>query len=112
MLVKAFLRRLIVIGSDDEDRVGAGAFGMLRKFDRLGGRVGTCAGHDRHPAAGLLDAPFDNFFVFVVGERRAFAGRADRNEPIGAFGNLPIDELAESFLVDCAVLERRHERGK
>ena len=112
VLVKPFLRRLIVIGCDDEDGIGAGAFGMPGKFNRLRGRVRARARYDRDPATGLLDAPFDDLFVLIVGQRRALPGRADRNQASGALGDLPIDEVAESFLVNRPVLERRHERGK
>ena len=67
VLVKPFLRRLIVIGGYDEHGIGAGAFGMPGKFDRLRGRVRARARYDRYPAAGLLDTPFHDLVVFLVG---------------------------------------------
>ena len=50
--------------------------------------------------------------VLVVGERRTFAGGADRNKPTGALGDLPIDQIAKGLLVHRTVLERRDERGE
>ena len=112
MRVKAFLGRLVVIGRHHQHRIGPGLLGMLGKIDGLLGRIGTGAGHDRHPAPRLIDAPFHHLFVLVVGERRAFAGGADRHQAVGALGDLPIDQLTEGFLVDRAVLERGDERGE
>ena len=112
VLIEPFLRRLVVIGRDDEHRVGAGPLGMLGEIDRFLGRIRAGAGHDRHPAARLIDAPFHHLLVLLVGQRRAFAGGADRNQPIGALGDLPIDQVAERFLIDGAVLERGDERGE
>ena len=73
---------------------------MLRKIDRLMGRIGTGAGDDGNAAARLVDAPFDDVLVLVVRQRRALAGGADRNQAIGSLGDLPIDQIAEGFFVD------------
>jgi hypothetical protein len=43
-------------------------------------------------------------------QRRALARGTDRNKPVGALGNLPIDKIAEDFLIDRTVLERGDER--
>src|SRR6202035_4730260 len=50
--------------------------------------------------------------MLLVRQRRAFAGRAHRNEAVGALGDLPIDQGAERFLIDSTVLERGYERGE
>ena len=60
VLVKPFLRRLVVVGRDHQHGIGAGLFGVLRELDRLVGRVRAGAGDHRHPALRLLDAPFDD----------------------------------------------------
>ena len=112
MRIEAVLRRLVVIGRDHEHRIGAGLLGVLGEIDRLLGRIGAGAGHDRDAAARLIDAPFHDFLVLVMGQRRAFARGADRDEPVGALGDLPIDQVAERFLVDRTVLERGDERGE
>ncbi len=112
VLIHPFLGRLVVVRRDDEHRVGAGLLGVLGQFDRFPRRIGTGAGHDRHAALGLVDAPFHDVLVFVVRERRALAGGADRNKPAGALFDLPVDQPPERFLVDGTVLERGHERGE
>src|SRR5207344_2131837 len=61
---------------------------------------------------GLLDAPLHDLPVLVVRQRRALTRGAHRNETAGAFGNLPVHQAAEGFLVKRAVAERSDERGK
>ena len=112
VLIKPFLSRLVVIGRHHQHGIGAGLFGVLGERDRFLGGIGAGAGDDRNAALRLLDAPLDHFVMLFVGQRRAFAGRADRNEPVGALGDLPIDQPAEGFLVDRAVVERRDERSE
>ncbi len=48
MRIEAALRRLVVIGRDDESRIGARLLGILHQPDRLFGVVGAGAGDDRH----------------------------------------------------------------
>jgi hypothetical protein len=67
VLIQAFLCRLVVIGRDDEHGIGAGALGMAGKLDRLRGRIRARARYDGDPTSGLLDAPFHNLVVFLVG---------------------------------------------
>ena len=85
---------------------------MLGEIDRLLGGVRARAGHDRHPATRLIDAPFNHELVLLVRQRRAFAGGADRNQPIGALGDLPVDQGAEGFLIDGPVAEWGDERSE
>ena len=112
MPVKPLLARLVVIGRDDEQGIGAGFFRMAGERDRLGGVVGAGAGDHRHAAARRVDAPFHHLLVLVMGQGRAFAGRPDRHEAVGAVLDLPFDMGAEGLLVDGAVLERRHQSGE
>ena len=112
VLVEPFLRRLVVIGRDDQHRVGARLLGVLRQFDRLGGRIRAGAGDHRHPALGLIDAPFHHLLVLVMRQRRALAGGADRHQAVGALADLPVHQVAECLLVERAVFERRDQRGK
>ncbi len=112
VLVEPFLGRLVVVRGDDQHGGGTGLFGMLRQFDRLAGRVRPGARNHRHAAFGLLDAPLHHLPVLLVRERRALAGGAHRNQPIGALGDLPIDQVAERLLVQRAVAEGSDERGE
>src|SRR5262249_5108384 len=112
MLVQPLLRWLVVIRSDNQYGIGAGAFGVVRKVNRLRGRIGTRSGDHRHATASLLDAPLDSLVVLLVRERRAFAGGANRNKPIGTLGNLPVDQVPKGFLVHRSVLEGSYKRRK
>src|ERR1700761_8069429 len=85
---------------------------MTRKIDRFLGRIGAGAGEHGYAAARLIDAPFNDLLVLVMRQCRAFAGGADGNEAVGALGDLPLDEVAERFLVDGTVLERGHQCGE
>ena len=82
VLVHAFLGRLVVVRRHHQHGVGACLLRMLGEFDRFAGRVGARARDDGHAALGLVDAPFDDALVFVMAERRAFAGRADRDQTV------------------------------
>ena len=110
MLVKSFLRRLVVIGRDHQHRIGAGLLGVLGEFDRLVRVVGAGARDDRHASARLVDADVDDAAVLGVAQGRALAGGADRHEPVRTRTDLPIDQRAERRLVEFAVLEGRHQR--
>ena len=110
VLVKPFLRRLVVIRGDDQDGVGAGPLGMAGERDRLGRVVRARPGNHRYAPARLVDADVDGALVLVVRQRRAFAGRADRNEPVRSGRDLPVDQGAIGGFVDRAILEGRHKR--
>ena len=109
VLVEPFLGRLVVIGRDDEHGVGAGALGVQRERDCLGRVVRARPRDHRNPAARFVDADVDGAPVFLVGQRRALAGRSDRYEPMRPGGDLPVDQRAVGLLVDLAVLERGHQ---
>ena len=111
MRVHACLGRLVVIGRDDQDRVGAHLLGMPRERDRLGGTVRPGARNHRDPAPDLVHRDFDDPFMFLVAQGRALARGSDRNETVGSILDLPVDEFAKARLVHRPVLERGHERG-
>src|SRR5262249_55165738 len=66
----------------------------------------------RDTALGLVDAPLHHLLVLGMRQRRALAGGADRDESIGALGDLPFDQIAERALVDRIALERGDQRGE
>ncbi len=112
MLVETALVRLVVIGCDDEHRIGAGALGMHGEVDGFMGIVRARAGDDRRAARSRLDADLDDPLVFVMAQRRRFARGPDRNQAFRPFGHLPVDEGAESRLVErTRGVERGNKRG-
>ena len=112
MLVQAFLRGLVVVGRDVQGGVGADLFGELGQGDGFAGVVGARSGDDGNAFVDLLHADADGGFVFLVGHRGGFAGGAAGHEAVDALFDLPFDEFAVGFLIDLAVLERRHQSGE
>ena len=112
MLVEPLLRRLVVVGRDDEDGIGPGLFGVGDEVDRLEGAVGARSGDDGDPAVRDLDAELDHPLVLVMGQRRRLAGGADRHETMTSLRDLPVHVAGESLFIEGAVLgEGRHEGG-
>src|SRR3990172_3391525 len=110
--VAPLLRRLVVVGVDDQGARGARRLGVRRQVDRLGGRVGPGAGDHPDPSAGGLDHDLDDPLVLVVRERRRLAGRPARDEAVGPVGDVEFHELADLRLVHLAVLERGDHRDE
>ncbi len=110
MGVHAVLGRLVVIGRDDQDRVGADPLGMLGEPDRLGGAVRAGAGDDRDPALDLVDRDLDDPLMFLMAQGRALARGPDRHDTVAAILDLPVDEFAKARFVDSSVFKWGHER--
>ncbi|MCY1300948.1 hypothetical protein D9M70_505360 [compost metagenome] len=112
MREEALLRRLVVIGRDNEDRIGTSLFGMLRELDCFRRVVGAGAGDHRHPLGRRLDAELDDFLVLVMGKGRRLAGGADRHETMAAFFYLPFHMRDETIRIHRAGGgERCYESG-
>ena len=92
--------------------VRAHLFGELGQGDGFPGVVGARARDDGDAFVGLLHADADGGFVLIVGHRGRFARGAAGHKAVDALFDLPLDEFAVGFLIDFAVLERRHQRGK
>jgi hypothetical protein len=113
MPVQPVLRRLVVIRNDRQARGRAGFLRRLGELDRLGGRVPAGAGDHRDAAFRVLDRDPDQFLVLVEIDGRRFAGRADYDDAVGAFRNMPIDQLAKARDVESPVLvHRRDDRNQ
>ncbi len=103
MPVHAFLRRPVVVRHDLQRRVGAGFLRIAGQFDRLDGRVAAGAGDDGNAPCRMVDRDLDQFAMLVHGDRRRFAGGADDDDAVGAFRDVPVDELAQARQVETAV---------
>ena len=109
----AFLRRLVVVGVDEEGGIGAGIFREAGEVEGLVGGVGAGAGDDFHFGAfGGLDGDLDNVVVFFVGEGGGLAGGADGDDAIGAVDGLVFDLFFERGAVELAIEEGGHQGGK
>ena len=96
MPIVAFLRRLVVVGADHEGAVGAGAASGAGQTDRLARAVGAGAGHDFDASGRLLDHGVDDALVFLMVERRTFAGGADGRQAVRPLLDVPIDQPASA----------------
>ena len=112
MRVDSGLHRLVVVRHHRKHRVGAGRFGALRQFDRLTGRIRTCAGDDADAAMRGLDGGADDAFLFRWCQRGGFAaGLADENGADAGI-DLALAKPRKSRQIDRAVvIERRRNVG-
>ena len=66
-----------------------------------------------HASGGMLDRGLDEQAVLVEIHRRRFARGADDDDAVGAFGDVPVDQLAKRLEIERAVfLHRRHDRNQ
>ena len=100
VLIEAFLRRLVVVGSHDQGGVGAAS-----AANRVSRRASAVL-FEPVPAmtlirpAGDLDHRGDHPLVLLVRERGRFARGADRAEAGGAGRDLKLDLAAQRVVVD------------
>ena len=57
----------------------------------------------------MLDRDADELLVLVDVDRRRFAGGADDDDAVGAFGDVPVDQLPKRGEVERAVLVHRRD---
>ncbi len=105
------LRRLVVIGRDNQRTVRADLFGELHKPDGLDRVVRSGTGNDRHATVGGLHDHLDDALVFLVRQGRRFAGGADGDQPVRAFGDMPFYEGLQRVFVHLAVGKRGDKSG-
>src|SRR6266404_1016054 len=106
VLEEAFLRGLVVVGSDGEDAVGAEFLEFVGEGDDFGGVVPTRAGEDGHFALGNFEGNFDDAKMLGVSERGAFASGAAGDEKVDACIDLTLYERAEGGFVERAVVAK------
>ena len=91
MLVEAFLRGLVVVGSDGENAVGAQGFDLVGQFDDFVGVVAAGAGQHGDFAFGFFQRDLHHAQMLGAGERGALAGGAAGDEEIDAGLDLAAD---------------------
>ncbi len=91
VLVETFLRRLVVVGCDLQRRVGTLARRTLGQTECLGGAVASRTGHDFCTTRDALDHFRDHAIVFVMRQRRRFAGGSRRNDTSRSRRQLELD---------------------
>ncbi len=109
--VLALLGGLVVVGHDLQLRVGAHLLGEAGEFDGLGRGVGAAAGHDGHALRSLFDGHADDLAVLLDVDGGRFAGGAHHADAVGAFCDMPVDQLAQGGVVHAAVLVHGGDEG-
>src|SRR5439155_22693734 len=104
--VEALLGWLVVVRRYQEGRVRADGLGMAGELDRLVRRVGPRAGNDRHATPDGLHGELDDPLVLFMGERGGLARRPTRHDTVGSVRDLPLEQIAEGFLVYFALAKR------
>lgn len=110
MAVDAFLVRLVVVGRDDEEAVGAEALERERLLEHRARVVRARPADHRNAARDALHRVLADGIVLFVGHGGGFAGRAEDDERIGFVFKMKVDEFAQLLKVDGSVfMEGRHE---
>ena len=104
------LRRADVIGSDDQERVGADRSGVLGELDRLGMRLAAGGHHDRQTSRGRLERDLAQALSLRHAEQARLGGRAVHDDAVAALPHLEVDERGVGVAVDPVATERRDER--
>ena len=105
--IVTLLRRFVVVRPDHQHAVRTGLAGELRQPQGFRGAVGAGAGHDLDPAAGPLHHGGDHLLVFLMVERGRLARGADGGQAIRAFLDVPVDQPAQSVVIDLAAAKWR-----
>ena len=101
-----FLRRFIVIRRNAQQRVRADVFSMDAHLHRVGRIVAAAASDHRDALFRHFDSAFNHPFMFLIGQRRRFAGCAARDDRVRPFLNLPLDQFREFVEIDGIVLRK------
>ena len=91
-----FLRGLVVVRRDDEERRDGQPVDGTRQLQRLRRRVRPGAGDDRNAPRRKLARLRDDVDVLVVIECRRFAGRARDDERLGSGVDMKIDDASQT----------------
>ena len=104
---------LVVVGRDDQRRVGASLGGTAGQLDRVRGVVGAGAADQQHLVADLLAHRPQQDQRLLVGQGRRLAGRAGDHQAVRAVLEQVGRQLQRCGLVDgTALIERRRHRSK
>jgi len=111
VLVDALFVRLVVVGGNEQQTIGAQALISERLGEHGLRGVRVRAGDDGDAARNLLDHCGDNGVVLVVGHRGALSGGAQGEDGVSAILQVEIDKALKRVKVDTAVLFKRRDKG-
>ena len=111
MLIDTLFVRLVVVGGNEQQTIGAQALVGERLGEHGLRGVGARAGDDGDASCNLLDHGGDNGVVLVIGHRGTLAGGAQGEDGVGAVLQVEIDKALERVKVDAAVFFKRRNQG-
>src|SRR6478672_5855599 len=107
------LRRLVVIGYDGYQGIGAGCFRVSRQFDRLTGRIRACPRDHGDSAMRCADGGSDNTIVLSSTQGGRFARPSAHDQGAGSFVDLTMTETFERRQIEFArAVEWRRQRRR
>ena len=107
MLEHALLGGPVVIRHHLQRRIRADAFGKTGQLNGLSSRITTGAGNDWNPAGHMGNGGLDQLTMLFHRHRRRFARGAHDHDGIGAFGNMPVNQLTQRWHIQTAVVVHR-----
>ena len=111
MLIQPFLTRPVVIGRNDQGRVGTHRLCMSNKTNRLIGGVGTRTGNDESPPPRRLDAQLHHAAVLSMAQGSGLPSGAYRYKAVHARCNLALNQGHKGLFIHSAIAERCNEGG-
>ena len=105
MAVDAFLGGFVVIGDDGQGVVCAQSFGGLGEGDGFGSVVGAGTCNHGNAFADVFDGFFNHAQMLFNGQGGAFAGCSYGDDAVGAVVNVPVNQVAELFVMGCCRLD-------
>ena len=111
--VLAFLSGLVVVGIGGEDAMDAADLAEPLGEPQQGpGRIVCAARPYRDSSRSCIDDDLDRLEPLIFVERCRFAGRTASHQKVDTGADLPIDECAQSRLIDrtsCSVRQKRRD---
>ena len=111
MAVQAILHRLVVVGHDGEDGIGASGFRVLRQLDRMSRRIGSGSGDDRNSAARDINRNANENVMFCRPQRWRFARCSADHKCGGTLADLAFAEMFECGDIDITIIIKGRRYG-
>ena len=108
---QSILRRLIIVGRDEQQTVRAELFSFLAHHDRVSRIVRARPGNDRDPSADDIDGELYDFQMFVILKCRRFAGSPDADDRIRMIFDLILEKGFERVVIHFPILLHRRDKG-
>ena len=105
------LRRLVIIGRNNERGCRACFFGMACEIKRFLRRVRAGSGNDGHATSRRANANFHHAQMLIMAQCRRLARRAARHQPVRASVDLALDQRVQRFFVNPPIAKRCYQRG-